>query len=294
MTLVVSGDELLAIDLRERTVRSIFRSPDIRAVSIFQRPTPIDERPANEQAGRSDVSSGGPMELAVLTADRVVTLDASGKQTGSYVLPPEVRSSGFQFSVSREGTATAVVSPTYGLSPSFSTSVLNFDASGTIIRRANVTPSGESSSLSATIGVSLIFPVLMAALFLIGYAIPIDHLNYGRADTFATAFARAFGEFWPFFAITLIIGVVAAAVYRRRQKQFALPMQPAWIAFLILGGLPALAGYYWHRRWPVRLPCPACGTSVPRDREMCSECAAEFPPPPRNGLEIMPASEVFA
>jgi hypothetical protein len=86
--------------------------------------------------------------------------------------------------------------------------------------------------------------------------------------------------------ITLAIGVAAAAVYCRRQKRFGLPIQPAWVAFVLLLGLPGLAGYYWHRRWPVRLPCPTCGTAAPRDREACIECAAEFPPPPKNGLEV--------
>jgi predicted amidophosphoribosyltransferase len=61
------------------------------------------------------------------------------------------------------------------------------------------------------------------------------------------------------------------------------------VIFVLLGGIPALLGYLWHRRWPVLEPCPACGQVVPRDREQCARCGVEFPVPKRHGIEVFAA-----
>jgi hypothetical protein len=50
--------------------------------------------------------------------------------------------------------------------------------------------------------------------------------------------------------------------------------------------LAALVGYLFHRRWPVMDACPACGRPVPRDRDSCAACGAEFPPPALKGIEV--------
>jgi predicted amidophosphoribosyltransferase len=55
---------------------------------------------------------------------------------------------------------------------------------------------------------------------------------------------------------------------------------------VLVFGLPGYLGYRLHRRWPVRSPCPACGQNVPRDRDACAGCRAEFPPPAPKGIEV--------
>jgi len=70
----------------------------------------------------------------------------------------------------------------------------------------------------------------------------------------------------PSIIAVIILGLLLAAWTHQNAKQFALPAKEgiAWTLFVFLFGLPGLAGYLLHRRWPVREKCPHCQKSFPR------------------------------
>ncbi|MCW3059902.1 MAG: hypothetical protein JWQ02_1723, partial [Capsulimonas sp.] len=75
---------------------------------------------------------------------------------------------------------------------------------------------------------------------------------------------------------------------RSRREYFGL----AVLCFVF--GLPGLLTLIALRAWPVRVSCPACGMKRTVDHERCEYCAAPFPPPARDGTEIMDTSETAA
>jgi hypothetical protein len=55
---------------------------------------------------------------------------------------------------------------------------------------------------------------------------------------------------------------------------------------VLLLGLPGFFGYWLEHRRPKLESCDACDEIVPRDREACAACDAQFPTPPLMGTEI--------
>ena len=88
---------------------------------------------------------------------------------------------------------------------------------------------------------------------------------------------RGFPAAWPALLAVLAVAVVMAWLCYRRQKRYAQPWTAAWVILVLLGGVPGLAGYLLHRRWPVLEKCPACGSVVPRDRERCAIAGRNSP-----------------
>jgi hypothetical protein len=107
-----------------------------------------------------------------------------------------------------------------------------------------------------------------------------------RAMDYSTALWQALQDVRLLLLINGVISVIVAFLCYRRQRKYGLPWTWAWVAFVLLFGLPAYFGYLAHRAWPARLPCPNCGKRVPRDRPACFACGREFPPPALKGIEV--------
>jgi hypothetical protein len=82
------------------------------------------------------------------------------------------------------------------------------------------------------------------------------------------------------------MSLLLAAWCYRRHRRFEERGALVWAAFVFLTGPAGIVGYLLHRRWPASERCAACGTVVPRDREECLACEAQFPPPAPEGIEI--------
>ncbi len=121
-------------------------------------------------------------------------------------------------------------------------------------------------------------PIAMAFVVLLP---PMRH-----PEATAAALRWSLSAAWPALVAVSLLGAALAWLCYRRQKRFAQPWTRVWVVFVFLAGLPGLVGYLCHRRWPVLEACPACGRSVPRDRDACAACGAAFPPPPRTGIEV--------
>jgi hypothetical protein len=79
---------------------------------------------------------------------------------------------------------------------------------------------------------------------------------------------------------------VSAVVCYRHHRRLGLPGTGLWTVFVLLTGPAGLAGYWLHRHWPATERCSRCGAVVPRDRQKCLACAAEFPLPALKGCEV--------
>jgi hypothetical protein len=128
-------------------------------------------------------------------------------------------------------------------------------------------------------------PLLLSGV-VAAFVAPFSTVKSGNADSYAAALGQFVGEAWlPLLALVAISLVAAAAAYRRHQR-FGLPHPLAWAALVFVFGVPGWIAYRLHRTWPVLEACPACDESTPRDRELCTECGAAFPPPPAKGIEV--------
>ncbi len=115
---------------------------------------------------------------------------------------------------------------------------------------------------------------------------PLSIMQSGKEPGYWSALARSLGRYWPGLLVNLVITAIAVWWCIKRQRRYAAGWTRTWVAFIALLGLPAFLGYLLHRRWPVRVECPACHERAPRDRLSCSACDADFPEPAAKGIEV--------
>lgn len=108
----------------------------------------------------------------------------------------------------------------------------------------------------------------------------------GGPSDFATAIAEIAAAGWLPFLLLLGVSLGLAVACYRRHRQIAPSEAVVWAAFVFLLGPPGWIGYWTHRRWPARARCEHCGAVVPRDRDACPACTAEFAAPALTGIEM--------
>ena len=118
---------------------------------------------------------------------------------------------------------------------------------------------------------------------------PWELRSMGVAENWPQAIGFSLASLWPMLVIVALLSTMLSALcYRRQMRYGASPEERiAWPVFVWLGGWPAWLAYRYGRRWPVLERCPACGSNVPRDRELCARCEQEFPRPALRGTEIL-------
>jgi hypothetical protein len=276
---VVSGGRLLRIDLRERNVRTVLETPGLFSVSVAQRPRPDTAAQGNSQPEQEDC-------LVVRSPDTLTVLDSQDRVEKTYRLPAELKNTGFTFYPTANGKAVATFFDRARYS-SNSYNVVEFAADGKVSHSASqVTDAGfERSKEAEAAGLSFAFPepiVPVVTTLIAPWNAEVDNPSAGSASVVAE-FA---GYIWPMYLVTGIFGIVSVALYSRHAARAGNPPSIAWMLFVFLFAIPGFLGYLWHRRWPVRLACPACGTHAPRDRDNCARCGTLFPAPAPDGLEI--------
>jgi hypothetical protein len=276
---VVSGDRLLRIDLRERKVETVLETPGLFGVSVAKRPRRDSAPQGNRQPESEDC-------LVVRSPDTVTVLDSQDRVEKTYRLPAEMKNVLFSFYPAANSKAVATFFDRSGQS-SYSDNVVEFAATGTVSHSAaHVTETRlvrDSPADAARMSVAIPEPIVPLVVTLVGA------LNAEQDDTaagYSSTFAALVGFFWPLYLISGILGLVSVVLYRRHAVRSGNAPSITWIVFVFLLGIPGFLGYLWHRRWPVRLACPACRSDAPRDRDNCARCGTHFPAPAPNGLEI--------
>jgi len=275
---VVSGDRLLRVDLRERSVRTVLEIPGLFSVSVAQRPRRDGAPKANRPEETEDC-------LVVRSPDTVTVLDWQDKVEKTYHLPSELSDTWFSFFPAANGKAVATYYDHFRPQRlPLSYNVVEFAADGTVSHSAtHVTDAPIERDDRAVM--SFAVPEVIVPLTFTLLA-PVLGDNDDSSQSMASALADIIGYIWPAYLSSGILGLVSLALYRRHAARSGNAPSIAWMLFVFLFGIPGLLAYLWHRRWPVRLACPACGTDAPRDRHYCAPCGKPFPAPAPNGLEI--------
>jgi hypothetical protein len=204
-------------------------------------------------------------------------LDDAGKVARSYVLPPEIQKEDFQWYELGGGKAMIVVSRRE-ISEIRNSYILYWIEDGGKKYQSREVFVRSSGAGVHSEGV-LIFPSPLAIAFSAAIAMEND------PDS-ETSIEKSAQEAWPGLAMLGVVCIVLAWLCYRRQRAFGMPWTGAWVAFVLLVGVPGYLGYLAHRRWPARLACPNCGRLAPRDRSACLHCGREFPAPALTGKEV--------
>ncbi len=280
MVYLISGDQLLRIDLRERSVSALLESPRLQRITSVP-PSTTDES-AEKPQPRGDL-------LALRTSDRILILDPGGSEHGRYVIPEVLRDEGFKFYELGEETAMARLNPSFAGDGTERHRFFRFDSRGNIQDEKSVDlPTMwqvNHSRMVCVIGTAV--PVPVVATPTVFLQVSDSYVDSGQFPSNVSALAQVLWDTWPGLLTINLLGAALAYVCYRRQKKFDQPWTSVWVGFVFLFGLPGLVGYLFHRQWPVRLPCPTCNALVPRDRESCCECGEEFPEPARQGIEVL-------
>ena len=258
----------MQVDFEKRTVKTLLELPGMVSFKSFQRRIKDAARLGKDENETEYVS-------AVRGRETIVILDSAGHASERFVIPAELRDKSFDFYEQPDGTALVVVTELNTQQRSQSESVIWINRDGTIARQMrNATepwfynrPTAVDRVLPGIAVPAPIFP-LLAAIITQTWTDPDEGER--------AAFARCAVDLWPSFAIAGIAALCSLWLYWKRTTKFGERRQVRWVLFLALGGLPAYVAYLVHRRWPVRVACPACHVEVPRDREKCAVVAAHF------------------
>ena len=270
-----SGQALVRIDLRHRSVTSIPVDGEVVSVANIGQPVRVPDEPHAIEKSR----------IGVRLADRVVLLDDTGKALRSIGLPEDVRRRllNVYLTTGPESVVVALADLHHEL-----TEVYWLGPKDEVLRHEQLRlhggffRGGKGPAWQTAVG--LPSPLLCAIAFAITR--PEESIATGRFTDFSAAVSASLAESWPAMLVVLTISAVLAGASYRRQFRFAKQEAVAWAIFVLLSGPAGLIGYLMHRHWPATERCSRCGAIVPRDRDTCRVCAAAFPAPAPRGIEI--------
>jgi hypothetical protein len=275
--IMISGDQLLEVDLRTGGVRTIIKSSDLISVCMLISANNYD--PDHNRWKQN---------VVVRTSDRIIVLDSAGKQTASYVIPKDVQQASFNFyQIDKE--KVLIAQPRFY--PNFNHGELltwiNLD--GKILDRKEVELIGigrHPMTKSENWMVALVVPAPIAIVVGALALGPMSYIEILGQTKYTDALGYSLMNIWQPFIAAIILATVLAWLCYRRQRRMALPYAWFWAGFVFIFGLPGFFAYRFHRRWPVLDNCHVCGHAVPHDREKCSSCGSEFPLPAPKGIEV--------
>jgi hypothetical protein len=277
--LMISGDQLFEIDLQTGSVTTLLGPTELIALAW------LSTASTSKAAGEESPHVTFHYRVTVRAADRVVVFDAKGKPHAAFPLPEELRDRGIV--LYELNPRTALLTADRDLPDGQRCEDLCWiDASGTVLRRAEVPLAGGSGPREQSVILALAVPAPVVLAFLATVIEPLNSVKIGLEPSYSAALARSLNLWWPSLVVVTLLAALLAWHCLRRHRRYYQPASIAWFVFVLLAGVPGLVAYLFHRRWPVLEKCPACGHQVPRDREACARCAAAFPAPEPTGCEV--------
>jgi hypothetical protein len=270
-----SGESLFRVDLRHRSVASVPLDGKVVSVGNIGQPVRVPEEPRAIQKTR----------IGIRQADRVVLLDDSGTTLRSIPIPPDARARLLDVCLTTgpESIVVAIQDIHHDL-----TEIYWLAPGGEVMRheqlrlRGGFYFGGEQPAWQTALG----FPSPLLCAISFAVTRPQQSVAAGRFADFPAALAASLAESWPAFLAVLGLSAVLAGASYRRHFRFGQRGALAWAIFVLLGGPAGMIGYLLHRHWPAIERCQQCGATVPRDRDGCRICSAEFPAPAPRGIEI--------
>ena len=276
---LISGDQLLGVDLQAGSVKTLMGPTELIALAW------LSTASTSKAAGEESPHVTFHPHLAVRAADRVVVFDAKGKPHAAFPLPEEFRERSFELYELDPGRALLMADR--DLPDGTRHEDLSWiDASGKVLRRAEVPLAGGNGPREESVMMALAVPAPVVLAFLATVLEPLNSVEIGLEPSYSAALARSLSLWWPSLLIVTLLAALLAWHCLRRHRRYYQPASAAWFVFVLLAGVPGLVAYLCHRRWPVLEKCPACGHQVPRDRETCARCTATFPAPEPTGCEV--------
>jgi hypothetical protein len=274
---LISGAELLEINLSKRAVRPLREAGDAISVGTTQKLLP--DRAKLEEAKAEEV-------VVLRAADRLIMMSAE-RAPREVPLPAAIRSQPLMVFELHDGTVLARVHQLSIDDPDEELYWLGADPAQTRMRVVPVQRSRAPASPRsrwAWFAAGLPAPLPLGGLVVMD---PVDQVRWGRAPDYGTGLRDALAAAWPALVVVGVMAAAFAAWAWRWQRLHGGRFPLAWFVFVLLLGWPGLVGYWCHRRWPVRTACPACGRLTPRDRAACLECQRAFPAPAPLGTEVV-------
>ncbi|HUY35568.1 MAG TPA: hypothetical protein VMV69_22685 [Pirellulales bacterium] len=252
---LLSEGHLYEVDLTRHTVRDAWPDGDLVSLDLAQEALPT---------GHTSRSW-----LVLRTRDRVVWHGEEPGDERSFILPPELRGVHMDLNLAADGTVIAEFDRERSLHVS-TVQLCRFDTAGKVTERTSAALEDHGAALVSRRA----DPYILAALSpgtLPGAGIAfLSTENMSSTDgaeiDVGSRLRRALRENWPQLLLQIVISACMSLVCRRRQQRYAQRGTWAWMAFVLIFGVPGWLGYLWHRRWPALAACPACGRAVPRDR----------------------------
>lgn len=268
-----ADDGLVQINVKERTATYIRKDAGIIAATtaFTNATTHLPEIAGGRFSGNLDQS------ILLRMSDRIDTLDMSGKQRQTWLLPKELRDCGIEWLQLSSDRALIrlcrYMDTEHNLGIKRDNELYWIDPAGKIVRHEKVDLKDDPHKTG--VGENIIMSMVVPCPAAIQLLFWLDSTS--RADIDA---------YYLLLGVCGFYGVVFAILCWRRHRKFGQPWTATWMLFVVLFGLPGYVGYRFHRRWPARLPCPHCGRRAPRDRMMCFHCGRDFPVPSAKGTEI--------
>jgi hypothetical protein len=280
---VIDGEELKEINLRERTVRTIFESPGLISVSILSELKSFSE-PKTESKSKQETEP----RLAVRSKDRLIIINPTTNDKREFALPEQLRE--LQLTAYSIAADQLLIDWTQRNEERWREHLAWLDPDGTISREESPHLSQydipeTNEQLAALLG-TVLAPIPICWAFVTTVVGPLSEIDNNGLPTYAAALRKCLDIAWPALVAVTVVGCVAAWLVLCWQRRYLRPRSLTWVTFAFLLGLPGLAAYWLEHRRAKLEDCGECAAKVPRDRDACDRCNAPFAAPPLVGTEI--------
>jgi hypothetical protein len=267
-------EKIYHADLQRRTLHVALAERGIRSAALV--------------AGPADLIHGTPHRLAVRTGDAVLVLDEVGQVLHRYPIPPPLRGRDITFTETTSGEAVVMWNSPFDELATEVEYRIDWVAPEGRYREARVALAWDGGMRSMEVFGGVVVPAPLVLDGLVGIVRPQDLVAKGLEATYPAALRRALTEFGSALLIAHLLAATLAVLCYRRQVQYggSGAERLLWPLFVLVLGLPGWVAYRFGRSWPVLETCAACGAGVPRDREGCVRCQADFPRPLLKGTEV--------
>jgi len=304
---VLDGNRLLEVDVRTRSVRTVYEMQGLESVEVTNVPLPptagdnvqtpltTDAKIANEDAVSDGqivstnvgATASEPVHhrVAAKAADRIAILNSKTGDKREFILPVELRD--FYLSVYLlPGDKLLVVKREQNAEGGVTVEMFWLTADGNVIRKESVRLAGVPEFPIRQVAWALALVVPLPVFWLGVIALLFPHSTEISPLAYSDALAYVVGQCWPAAIVVAAVGALLVWITYCQQFKYRRPSTIAWCAFVLLFGVPGLIAYWIEIRRPKLEACRECKAAVPRDREVCANCNALFRAPSRVGTEI--------
>lgn len=231
-----SGAQMLKIDLAGRTVGKAIEADDVLSIGQVVHREPEDAYSTKNQ-----------QTLALRRPDRVTYFNPVDESALDWSIPSELRDKDFTFYPVTEQMAIVDIAHPIDSRQRHEHELVWLNRTGGVTRREQVSLKGYPA---ATTGFEAAAPFLVLPEPLLwACVLPTIDADQPRG-------IPAFADAWQGVLFVSLTTVIAVFLADRKQRRAGLPRSYAWLAFVLLLGMPGYLGFLVHRRWPRQAMVP--------------------------------------